>query len=114
LIVAIVAVVAILGAGLFFLLSGSDDDDGDDGSEVSSEADGDETGAPTEPPTGEPEFDPNAQSCFEGDMQACDDLFIETPAGSDYEAYGNTCGGRLPDPRGRFCVDAVPDPEPPG
>lgn len=48
-----------------------------------------------------------AQSCFEGDMGACDDLFLQSPAASDYEAYGNTCGGRVDeaDVDQRYCVD---------
>lgn len=37
-------------------------------------------------------------SCTDGDMPACDQLFDDSAAGSDYERYGATCGGRgLPD-----------------
>ncbi len=48
-----------------------------------------------------------AQSCFDGDMGACDELFRVSPVGSEYESYGNTCGGRVPvaDVRQRLCVD---------
>jgi len=47
-----------------------------------------------------------AQRCFDGDMTSCDELFIESPFGSDYEAYGNTCGQRVPEAEvdGRDCV----------
>lgn len=50
------------------------------------------------------EFAALAQSCFDGDMVACDDLFRQTPAGSVDEAYGDLCGGRVPD-TDAFCVD---------
>jgi len=48
-----------------------------------------------------------AQRCFDGDMGACDELFRLSPVGSEYESYGNTCGGRVPvaDVRQRLCVD---------
>ena len=36
-----------------------------------------------------------ANQCFEGDMEACDDLFAQTPVDSDLEAYSQTCGGRI-------------------
>lgn len=47
-----------------------------------------------------------AQRCFDGDMTSCDNLFIESSFGSDYEAYGNTCGQRVPEAEvdGRDCV----------
>ncbi len=48
-----------------------------------------------------------AQSCFDGDMGACDDLFIDSPVAAAYEDYGNTCGGRIDEAEvdARFCVD---------
>ena len=33
-------------------------------------------------------------ACADGDGQACDDLYYQSPFGSDYEEFGNTCGGR--------------------
>ena len=51
----------------------------------------------TQPPTGlgtDPTMDALAQSCFAGDMQACDDLYYQSPIGSAYEAYGTSCAGR--------------------
>lgn len=59
-----------------------------------------------------------ANQCFEGDMQACDDLFAQTPVDSDLEAYSQTCGGRIdevdgsPDCVARFASAA--DPQEPG
>lgn len=54
----------------------------------------------------DPALDSLAEQCFEGDMAACDDLFVESPFDSDYEAYGNTCGQRVPEAEvdGRDCV----------
>jgi len=40
-------------------------------------------------------FDALAESCFEGDMAACDYLYVSTPVDSSSEAYGDTCGGRV-------------------
>lgn len=40
-------------------------------------------------------FDSLADDCFGGDFGACDDLYLQTPVDSAYEAYGSTCGGRL-------------------
>ena len=62
---------------------------------------GDE-GATAELPPGEepgdlgddPALDDLTERCFEGDMQACDQLYVQSPLGSEYEQYGATCGGR--------------------
>lgn len=43
------------------------------------------------------QFEDQAQECFDGDLGACDDLFLDTPVGSDFETYGTTCGGRTGD-----------------
>lgn len=32
--------------------------------------------------------------CAAGDMTSCDDLYRESPFGSEYEVFGDTCGGR--------------------
>lgn len=52
-------------------------------------------GSPPENLGDNAEFDALADSCFEGNMTACDDLYIDTPVGSPYEAYAKTCGGRI-------------------
>lgn len=43
----------------------------------------------------DPVLDAYADNCFAGEMQACDDLFFESPPMSGYEEYGVTCGGRV-------------------
>ncbi|MCA0144460.1 hypothetical protein [Blastococcus sp. LR1] len=40
-------------------------------------------------------MDSYALSCFEGDLQSCDDLMYESPPLSAYEEYASTCGGRV-------------------
>ena len=42
-------------------------------------------------------LDADWDACADGDMDACDDLYIWSPIGSEYEAFGNTCGGRSED-----------------
>ena len=50
---------------------------------------------PNTPPPGEDSVrDPLWTRCAEGSAQACDQLLLTSPGGSDYYAFGNTCGGR--------------------
>jgi hypothetical protein len=60
------------------------------------------------PPTGlgtDAALDRYAQDCFEGDLQACDDLyFLSTPM-SGYEEYAVTCGGRTRAYALAYCPD---------
>ena len=42
-----------------------------------------------------------AWGCADGDPNACDALYLISPVGSDYEAYGATCGGRFEPLNGR-------------
>ena len=49
------------------------------------------------------QLDALAQDCFDGDFGACDQLFFDSPAESDYEAYGDSCGGR--NEPGGLCVN---------
>ena len=68
---------------------------------------------PGSPPDGlgdDPVLDALAQDCFDGDLQACDDLFLDSPVDSDYETYGNTCGDRVPEDEvnGRLCTIIFP------
>ena len=66
------------------------------------------------PPEGlgtDPELDALAQSCYAGDMEACDELYGSAESGSAYQVYGDTCAGRQPENTGRFCTlleDPVP------
>lgn len=39
---------------------------------------------------------PLAEECDAGDDAACDDLYEQSPFGSDFEEFGATCGGRQP------------------
>ena len=57
-----------------------------------------------------PEFAGLAQGCFDGDMAQCDTLFQQTPVGSVDEAYGQTCGGRLAEPRPNECATIITGP----
>ncbi len=53
-------------------------------------------GSPTARSYGDdPTLDALWDACDAGDGQACDDLFFTSPFGSDYEDFGNTCGGRF-------------------
>ena len=40
-------------------------------------------------------LDELSQGCADGDLVACDALYELSPQGSDYEAFGATCGGRV-------------------
>ncbi|MEL7207739.1 MAG: hypothetical protein AAGK32_05835, partial [Actinomycetota bacterium] len=88
-------------------------------SEPAPEDDGGSTDdTPTETPSGsdgvpastiaeygsDPTLDGFADGCEAGDFGACDDLWLQSPVNSDYEAYGSTCGGRN-DPVFAGCVD---------
>ena len=70
-------------------------------------------GPPVDPATFIPEygtdpgFDSRADSCYGGDLRACDRLYSVTPvsaATASYEGYGATCGGRLADEDPGNCV----------
>ena len=69
--------------------------------------------AATVPPDGlgdDPALNQYAQSCYDGDMQACDDLYDGSEVGSRYETYGGTCAGRQPESNldTVYCTDAFP------
>lgn len=56
------------------------------------------TSSPTEvPPSPDSSVDVTElyTNCANGDMYSCDDLYVISPAGSNYEAFGATCGGRF-------------------
>ena len=56
----------------------------------------------------DPAFDRLARRCFDGDMQACDDLFADSASNSLYEAYGDTCAGRQAPATDLYCTAAFP------
>ena len=73
----------------------------------------DSGGAPDSPPSGgDTTLSGLADDCFQGNMQSCDDLFMQSDSGSELEDYGDTCGHRFDTSHG-FCVNALPNPEPP-
>jgi len=43
----------------------------------------------------DPALDALWDACEGGDGEACDDLFFQSPIGSEYEEFGDTCGGRF-------------------
>ena len=43
----------------------------------------------------DPYLDSLYDQCADGDNQACDDLFLASPGGSEYEAFGSDCGGQV-------------------
>ncbi|CAA9265710.1 MAG: hypothetical protein AVDCRST_MAG57-3135 [uncultured Blastococcus sp.] len=53
----------------------------------------------------DPIMDGYAQLCFEGDLQACDDLYTDSPPMSLYERYATTCGGRVKEYTAAVCTD---------
>lgn len=55
----------------------------------------------------DPDLDALADGCFEGDMDDCDQLFGDSPSDSDYEAYAEACGGRLPTNDLGFTLDCA-------
>ena len=42
-------------------------------------------------------------NCSDGDFDACDTLFMDSPSGSEYQDFGDSCGNRN-EPSG-YCVD---------
>lgn len=55
----------------------------------------------------DPELDALYDACEEGDYAACDQLYLDSPAGSEYETFGDTCGDRN-EPSG-YCEDLYAD-----
>jgi len=53
-----------------------------------------------------PELDAMWDGCVAGDGTACDDLYFNSGVGTDYEAFGSTCGERFEDDRNAgMCYD---------
>jgi len=46
-------------------------------------------------------------SCAGGSGQACDDLYFDSPFGSDYERFGDTCGDRFTVEAGVLCANEL-------
>ena len=52
-----------------------------------------------------PQLDALYVACDAGDLEACDDLYFDSPLDSAYEAFGDTCGGRQAMGTGQLCVE---------
>lgn len=104
LIAAAVLAVATVGAAALVLAGQSGDDEGGEGSGFASGGDSSSGsssvfGAGSIPvDEDDDEYDSYfhglAEDCQDGDLASCDDLYYDTPVGSDYEYYAKTCGGR--------------------
>jgi hypothetical protein len=55
----------------------------------------------------DPALDALAVACFNDDLGSCDDLYVDSPGGSLYEAYGATCGARVDQPTNLLCADVL-------
>lgn len=55
------------------------------------------SGPDTPPPGTDAELDELWEACAAEDWQACDDLYFQSGLGTDYEAFGDTCGHRVED-----------------
>ena len=54
-----------------------------------------------------PALDALRDACEAGDWQSCDDLYRQSAPGTEYEEFGDTCGGRQPVGTGLWCVDSM-------
>lgn len=97
--IGLVAVAALAVAAYFVFFAGDDADDPPVSDLPAGAAPGDLGD--------DARLDELADSCHAGDLQACDDLYLESPFGSAYESYGDSCGRRN-DPSG-YCVEIYAD-----
>lgn len=58
----------------------------------------------------DPQLDQLWDRCADGDGAACDDLYRDSPVGSEYEEFGDSCGHRVP-PGRTYCEGVI---DPPG
>ena len=56
----------------------------------------------------DPTLDALYTACTAEDWQACDDLYMQSGVGTEYEAYGDTCGNRYTAGTQDYCVDVMP------
>jgi hypothetical protein len=102
--VAALAAVALLAAGC-------GDDDGDGGATTSDAATSDAatsdaaTSDAANADGDDPALDTLWDACEAGDGAACYELYLESPAGSEYEEFGETCGNRMD--AGVDCVEEL-------
>lgn len=75
-------------------VDGETADDTTDDTATDDTASGSGSGGDSGEDTSLEDFADEIEDCEGGDMAACDDLFLSTPAGSEAETIGATCGGR--------------------
>ena len=92
-----IAAVVALGIAAFAVFGGIG------GPSIDSEQNSPPSSLADAPPGDSVQLDALWDACSDGDFVACDDLFLESPGGSEYEDFGDTCGGRN-DPSG-YCED---------
>ena len=59
----------------------------------------------------DPELQPLVDDCSDGDMGACDELYLSSEVGSPEEEFGDTCAGRQPADTGELCADGPEEPQ---
>lgn len=72
-----------------------EDEDEDDENDLDAGGDVPDGQDPSQILGSDDDVDAFIEDCFEGNLFACDTLFLVTSGGSDQEAYGLTCGGRV-------------------
>ena len=114
LVVAAVLVLAAVGVAMW-LLSGRDSRSSSAGPTSSTTQEQPAPGGALPPPTvtpdglgDDPVLNQYAQDCYDGIMDACDDLYLESEEDSQYAAYGDTCAGRQPLGTDDFCAVSFP------
>jgi hypothetical protein len=129
--IAVLAVAALLLGGIGYLLLASDDDDkkdvaadvttttteeadGPGGKEGTADEGDKEEDQPDDTSSGDaqgygddPALDALWDECEAGIFQSCDDLYMDSGFGTEYEEFGDTCGNRN-EPSG-YCVDVYAD-----
>lgn len=59
------------------------------------------------------ELDALWTACADGNLDGCDDLYFQSPFGSEYERFGSTCGDRVDEPTFGGCLVALGDADEP-
>jgi hypothetical protein len=62
----------------------------------------------------DPELDALWDACAEGSAEACDDLWAQSPVDSEYEDFGYSCGGVVPEGETEICSDVLGEDPPSG
>jgi len=99
----ILGVLVLLGVGTFFVVKALADKAGDEIDDVIDNI-GDVTDLDGTNYGDDAELDALWDACEAGDWESCDDLFWDSPSGSEYETFGDTCGNRQEAGTGLDCV----------